>query len=207
MLIIRHAESLYNVHLTADMDSDLTNHGEFQAEIISNYIKPFDLLGYSGFTSPMLRCLKTARYIHRKTDIKFKVCPELCEVSWCFPETGLPIRVMAEPFWEMDWTGVKDEETLNLPKETDSMFLEKMAQFFATIPEKSIIVTHGTCVMTLVELARNTKLEKVPDWDGSIRNASLTEIVKGVPTCSSVKNASLTEIANGVPQHIGKVVY
>ena len=189
ILIIRHAESLNNIRSTDHLDSDLSNHGEYQAHITSDYIKSFDLSGYVGLTSPMLRCLKTARYIQRKTGLKFKICTELCEVSWVFPEDGLSIRVMADMFSDMDWSGLTQEETLHLPKETDASFVQKLSGFLNQLSAKSVIVTHGTCVMTLIELSLGAKVAKVPEWDGSI------------------KNASLSMVTDGTLQYLSKVVY
>lgn len=179
ILAVRHAESQYNVHLSGNLDSDLTNYGEFQAHLLSDHFKQLDLSGFTGYTSPLLRCLRTARYIQRKTGMKFTVLPELCEVSWGFPETGLDIRVMSGVYWEMNWHDLAGQDTIHLPKETDAVFVEKLSVLLDNLPEKSLIVSHGTCVMTLVELALGAKVEKVPEWDGSIKNASLSRVSHG----------------------------
>lgn len=176
ILALRHAESHYNVHATKHQNSDLTQYGEYQAHLTSNHMKSLDLRGYTGYTSPMLRCLRTARYIQRTTGMHFTVLPELCEVSWEFPENGLDIRVMSDVYWEMNWHDLADHETINLPKETDTAFVEKLSVLFNNLPEKSLVVTHGTGVMTLIELAISAKVDKVPEWDGSIKNASLTSL-------------------------------
>jgi broad specificity phosphatase PhoE len=78
---------------------------------------------------------------------------------------------------------------LYMPKETDVSFIQKLSNFLEQLPPKSLIVTHGTCVMTLVELALGAKIEKIPEWDGSI------------------KNASISMVTGGTLQHLSKVVW
>jgi broad specificity phosphatase PhoE len=185
MLVVRHAESLNNIEATDHLNGDITSYGDFQAHMVSNHMSEIGISDYVGYTSPMLRCLKTARYIHRKTGINFKVCPELAEVPWVFPENGLEIAVMADLFWEMDWGSLIHEETLHFPKETDDKFVGKLSGFLDLLSHNSVVVTHGTCVMTLVELSLGAKVEKVPEWDGSIKNASLTHVSNGTLKCLS----------------------
>lgn len=179
ILAVRHAESQYNVHLTSHLDSDLTNNGEHQAHLMSDHFKLFNLEGFVGYTSPLLRCVKTARYIQRKTGMNFTVLPELCEVSWGFPENGIDIKCMSDVYWEMNWNDLHNQDTIHLPKETDTTFVEKLTNLLDSLPEKTVIVSHGTCVMTLIELALGAKVEKIPEWDGSIKNASISRISYG----------------------------
>jgi broad specificity phosphatase PhoE len=179
ILFVRHAESQYNVRKTYHLDSDLTNDGEVQAHLLANHIHHLNLEGYTGFVSPFKRCLKTARYIMRKTGMCFVVCPELGEVSWTFPESGLDIQTMADAFWEMNWDGLDHKDTIHCPKETDAVFVQKLAGLLVNLPEKSLIVSHGTPIMTLIELALGAQVGRIPQWDGSIQNASMSHITHG----------------------------
>jgi broad specificity phosphatase PhoE len=187
IILLRHAESLYNINATDHLNSDLSNHGELQAHLVAEHLRSMDLTDYVGITSPLLRCLKTARYIQRKTGLRFHVREALGEVSWDFPPEGLFVHVLSEIFDEMHWD--IHEEIFHFAKEEDAVFVQKLNQFFNQLPPKTILVTHGACVMTLIELALGAKVAKIPEWDGSI------------------KNASLTHIKNGTMQYFSKVVY
>jgi hypothetical protein len=61
LIFVRHVESLLNVGLTDDLDSDITDKGVNQGLGLVDRLPCLD--GYVGFVSPYLRCLKTASYI------------------------------------------------------------------------------------------------------------------------------------------------
>jgi broad specificity phosphatase PhoE len=86
---------------------------------------------------------------------------------------------MSDVYWDMNWNDLTEQETIHLPKETDSVFVEKLSSLLDKLPEKTVVVSHGTCVMTLIELALGAKVEKVPEWDGSIKNASVSKVSHG----------------------------
>lgn len=169
LIFVRHVESLLNVGLTDDLDSDITDKGVNQGLGLVDRLPCLD--GYVGFVSPYLRCLKTASYI----PLSFTVDRNISEVSWFFPDSGIDIKTRKE--FGYNWGLLGD--CLHFPKETDCQMLSRMVAFLHSLPEKALVVTHGSCVMTLIELALGACVKKVPDWDGSIPNASLSYISQG----------------------------
>jgi broad specificity phosphatase PhoE len=174
LIFIRHVESLLNIGLTTDLDSDISENGKKQGLDLVERIKGIDLSGYVGFVSPYFRCLKTASCI----PIPFTVVTNISEVSWFFPDSGIDIPVRKQEFPIFNWDQCLGD-CLHFPKETDCQMLTRMVTFLHSLPEKALVVTHGSCVMTLIELALGACVEKVPDWDGSIPNASLSYITQG----------------------------
>jgi broad specificity phosphatase PhoE len=179
LFIVRHVESLFNIKLCSHLNADISPNGEYQGGKLAHLMSGFDLSYFVGYTSPMLRCLKTAKRIQDKTGLQFVVKPELCEVSWTFPDDGLHIEKKSAEFPEMDWSCCGEDDMLLLPKEDDSVFVAKHNAFLSGLPRRAVVVTHGTCVQTLSALSIGEKLDKAPEWDNSIKNASLTMIFDG----------------------------
>ncbi len=170
IIIVRHGESENNVALSDSLDSQITGLGTDQclktAEFLSNYIKG----DWHGFTSPFLRCLQTSHIIQKKLNIIFKVDPRLKENPYVMPVDGLKIQARKEyPFlWEKnDYVFYPEIET----------YLENVRDFIESLPNKSIIVTHGTPTITISELSQGVALINIPRWsERKVENASITHI-------------------------------
>jgi broad specificity phosphatase PhoE len=57
--------------------------------------------------------------------------------------------------------------------------LSRVRQFIDSLPNRSLIVTHGSVVQILIEMALGVRVNQVPAWDNSIGNASITHIKNG----------------------------
>lgn len=181
IIIIRHAESMWNAKLTDNLDSPLTTKGISQAHATAKYIKRnIDCRGFVGFTSPFDRCLLTSMPIRKHSGIKFSVREEISEITHEFPEHGVHVPSKKDKYLDLDWINYND--TLFL-KEGSFAFIERLNLFFQSLPFRSIIVTHGSVVQTLIEIALGVKVQSIPTWDNSIKNASITHIKNGTVVC------------------------
>jgi len=177
ILIIRHAESQWNAKLTEDLDSDLTDEGERQRDAVARFIKDnIDYRSFMGFTSPFLRCLKTSNPL-RKLGVRFFVENELAEITNEFPDCGVSVPCRRGEYSDFEWN--YQYESMNFRKEPPEDFLQRLKSFMNRLPQYSIIVTHGSVVQTLTEMALGVPVDKIPAWDNSISNASITYIKDG----------------------------
>jgi broad specificity phosphatase PhoE len=177
IIIVRHAESEWNNKTSSSLDSSLSFKGVSQANRVANFIKKsIDCRGLVGFTSPFNRCLLTSMPIRKQADIRFFVRPELAELTDTFPDCGVEVPCRSDKYLDVEWG---DYCTTTFNRESQQSFLDRLRLFLDTIPNRSLIVTHGSVVQTLIEMALGVKVYQVPTWDNSIGNASVTHIKNG----------------------------
>ncbi len=191
LMVIRHGQSKHNVHLTNDLDAEITQRGYEQCLVTAHYLKNLPDIGdYYGFTSPYLRCLQTSSIISLITGVKFKIDPRFKENPCLMPEQGLPVLKRSKEFpnivgWEEYKAHFYTTENkiyfFKFYPEEPQIYLENIKNAIADLPPKSIIVSHGTPVMIIAEMAQGSQLEDIPPWDitqkaGWIENASVTHI-------------------------------
>jgi len=189
VILVRHAESEWNAHLSDSLDSTLTFKGVSQAQRLASFIrKNIDCRGMVGFTSPLDRCLLTSLPIRRQTGVRFFVRHELSELSNHFPAEGVEVPCRKDEYLDIEWGNY---HTTTFCKEPPEAFLGRLRAFLESIPNHSIIVTHGSCVQTMIEMALGVKMSQVPAWDNSIGNASITHIKAGTVSLLAKRVESL----------------
>lgn len=177
IILIRHGESMWNIKQSDSLDSHLSPMGVFQAmklaEFLSDNIDDFH--SFVGHTSPYHRCLLTSMPL-RKAGLRFFVEPDLAELTDHYPESGITVPCRRSEFPDIEWGNYT---TTHFGKEPSEGFLGRLHSFAQRIPDRSIIVTHGSVVQTMIEIALGVRVERIPTWDNSIGNASVTYIKGG----------------------------
>jgi broad specificity phosphatase PhoE len=177
IVLIRHAESMWNVGLTDDLDSRLTMKGVNQAQVLASFLrKNLDCRGFAGFSSPLLRCVLTQLPIYKQTGIRFVVRSEIFEITKDFPEEGVRVPCRSRQFLDVGWDNYCDS---TFCREPSQVFLGRLRSFLDVIPDRSMIITHGSVVQTMIEMILGVRVCQIPTWDDSIRNASVTYIKDG----------------------------
>ncbi len=179
LYIIRHAQTWYNVKKTCNLDSPLTPYGEQQADSLGRYMRDLDLSGYVGYVSPFLRTLQTARAVARNTGVEFRVLPGIAEfgalASWssaagCPEGYHVEVPRRGSMFPEFNWNGFDKRE---FTSETKEEFRERMKHVLEnSLPERTVIVTHGAVVWTLIDLLTEGRMLK--SGFESVTNASVS---------------------------------
>lgn len=183
IILVRHAESLKNAQVSEDFDSSITPTGVEQAQALARYLKnKIDCRGLVGFTSPYERCLMTSMPIRRHTGIRFFVRRELAESTKDFPEMGINVPCRKNRYLDLEWS---DYETTLFRKEMSTDFVKKLQDFLASLPARSLIITHSCVVQTLMVMALGLKVKQASD-------------------CNFIKNASVTHIKDGTVVSVGK---
>jgi broad specificity phosphatase PhoE len=177
IILIRHAESMWNANLSDSLDSCLTFRGVKQAQSCARFLrKNVDCSGYVGFTSPFQRCLLTSLPICKQTGVQFRVRQEISELTNHFPDCGVQVPCRNEEYLDIDWANYCNAI---FNREPPKIFLGRLRVFLESVPDRSIIVTHGSVVQTMIEMALGVKVSQIPAWDDSIGNASVTYIKDG----------------------------
>lgn len=184
VMLIRHAQTVFNVRKTNNLDADLTELGEGQVTKVSKYLKNTDLSDHIGYVSPALRTLKTAMGIHEATGLNFIVNPlayEYCapwrdmEGNRCEFKVSVPCRMKEFP--KFDWSLYPKDAIFS--QESLIMFRNRMKALSAALSKKTVVVTHGAVVFTMIEglVGRDNMIDHLP-LDGSepVTNASVSLI-------------------------------
>jgi broad specificity phosphatase PhoE len=179
ILLIRHAQTWHNVKESDDLDASLTPQGEEQALRLSQYLSKLNLQGYVGLVSPFLRTLQTASIIKEKTNLNFKVLPLLAEygqIAQWMKDSGKEsylIRVpnRSDQFVGFDWSGFTEEI---FQDETVAEFKSRMKYLLEnSLSEKTLIVSHGAVIWTLIDLLTGGTLLQNSNWC-EVPNASVS---------------------------------
>jgi len=178
-VLIRHAESGYNVHETTHLNSKLTPLGVEQATKVSEFVaNNLDLEGFRGFVSPFFRCLETASFIRAalKNNINFTIEPRIGEHTLLFPQLGFHVMNLRKTFKHFTWNSTED---FHFIKENCQETIDRFQGFVDQVKDNSIIVSHGTPVLMMAKMLMGETLTDIPDWEHQIPNASLTIIEDG----------------------------
>jgi broad specificity phosphatase PhoE len=177
IILIRHAESMWNAEMSNDLDSSLTLKGISQAQILARFLrKKLDCRGYVGFTSPFDRCLQTSMPLRRQTNMRFFVRPEISELTNNFPPEGVQVPSRSTRYLNIEWNNYFSTNFLPEPPKS---FLARLRSFLDLLPDRALVITHGSVIQILIELALGVKVSQIPEWDNSIGNASITYIKDG----------------------------
>lgn len=179
LMIIRHARSHYNLNVTEELNSDITEFGEHQALVTGKFLSDRKVIdkSWSVYVSPFKRCIQTYH----------KLMEGLGDNA---PMKGVIHLGLGEYHINaLDKVHVEHDEKNNLyiyhkhhqeftsngktyGQENYQDFYDRCYETYLDIPDRSIIITHGLNVMMLANIACG--VHTVPLWDYSISNASMT---------------------------------
>lgn len=192
LIIIRHARSYHNIRESDDLNCDITPFGRRQAEIVGKFLANHMCLeGFSFFTSPFLRCLRTASQIkfailwqtlEEEAQPHFQIHDGLREyINHSGREVVIPKGDYEDADFRSRYNWPDDYPVVGrcYKEEFNEELLNRMHSTFHSLPQKSLVVTHGLPALMLAKIATNPALNTVPVWDHSIDNCSITYIVRG----------------------------
>jgi broad specificity phosphatase PhoE len=192
LILVRHGQSLYNVGLSKDLDSDLTPEGRRQVRETGRFLAQHlgHIRGFIGRASPYLRCLQTARILAEETGVEFWIEDGPREIMTCYGECYIPRRHVEFP--EFVWDKYRRNAESAYKQETVEEFNRRTKDYHDHLQsfEKVLVVSHGTTTTTLHKMSLNL-------YDG----------VPGVIKGSYVDNSSLSYTRGGSPVWFNKVVY
>lgn len=179
VVLVRHAETFYNIKESDDLDSDLTPLGVTQAVGVAEYLRDSgDAEGHVGLVSPYKRTLDTAQAIHEKTGIQFRVFPLLAEYAAKWSRVSYPkfIPNRKDDYPSFDWS-LYERGHLFIAESFEA-FMDRMFALKSELPEKCLLVSHGGVVYTLADLLVGSDgSEKHSSEYAKATNASVTKIV------------------------------
>lgn len=143
MYLVRHGKSCN----PSDPDPDISEEGQEQAAKVAYCLWSKNLQGFTGYTSPLLRCLRTADAIHRLIGIEFQIVPELVESPG---DDVFKIRNRSSQFPQFEWPSSCEWHVL---QETPVSFLQRAKDALLQLPGQSIVVTHFGLIHNMAKLA------------------------------------------------------
>lgn len=177
VVLVRHAESEWNAEESESLDSRLTFKGVSQAQAVARFLKNnVDCRGLVGYTSPFDRCIMTSLPIRHQTGIRFFIRPDISELSDSFPDEGVTVPCRKDNYLDMEWGNYY---STTFHREPSSQFIGRLRSFLVSLPDKALVVTHGSIVQTLIPMLLGVNVRNTPAWDNSIGNASVTHIKCG----------------------------
>lgn len=178
ILLIRHGKSHQD-----SLDPGLCEDGVSEVEKVLKHLSSFDLEGFMGYTSPLLRCLETTRPISESTGVRFAVRPELMETpTFLEPGESYWVQSRKEEFPEYDWPA---GEGWDVHYESYNSFRDRTHQILKKLPNRTILISHRGVVTNMAKLA--------------LCDEKVTQC--GVPT------ASVTYIDNREVKCLGRTLY
>ncbi len=207
LVLIRHAESFNNIGETEDLDSSLSNNGFNQMQITAKWLKntfsqenPFE--DFIGYTSPLLRCLQTARSIsHNLSIIPFRVDYDLREFSVTKENPNSPALKIKnrKEIYDFKWLhNFHKLEEAHFDQENLVDFIPRVKQFHSKLNKdgKYLIVSHGSVCRCLHALETNN----LKDMMDGYSNFDFKEN-------TSIKNCGITFIKDNEEIMFSKIVY
>lgn len=169
--LIRHAESEFNTKESQDLDSRLTLKGLTQAYHTAKFLKTYFKDCRAVIASPFQRTWQTAQIISFWNDYYMIEDWRLREHIYAL--TGY----VADQFPLTIDTGSKQYVLEEV--DTDESILERLKDFWNSLDKngKYVIISHGTPVHALIEIAKGNHV--LPKWDKSVGNCSITHVIDG----------------------------
>lgn len=130
LILIRHGQSLANINASSDPDCELSPLGHEQARDLGRRLKSLPLDSFVGLVSPYRRARQTAHYLEQETGLTFRVEEQIrefgarCDIDGACYEAESPMQ-----------------------------FTQRMKSFLASASGKLILVSHGSPVAYLAQLA------------------------------------------------------
>ena len=170
LMIIRHARSLYNIEATKDLDAGLTDYGHQQATMAGKFLNEFEG-NWNIITSPFLRCLQTSGHIADATQCGVLVDSTLGEMTVDYHDL-VSLKVDKRVVFPYNWFNY---DPVDFAHERMDDYLQRLESFWRDVPNRSIIVTHGSPVLSFIHMHKGN-FDSVPLWDHSVGNCSMTWI-------------------------------
>lgn len=207
ILIVRHAQSLFNIHATDELNSELSSDGFVQVLTLGDWLQhEFDLTDYKGLVSPFLRTLQTAFCLNQITGLQFTVEPAVREyhVDKSHPQLedgAMFVSCEQVGYPEFEWPEEKAFSTgWSFKNESLEEFVDRIRNFYEGLEDgKYLIVSHGAPCRVLHDVAAGLDLSYLEErYD--VKNVN-------EPKKESIPNASMTWIIDGKVEYASKVVY
>ena len=208
LLIIRHAESEYNVGASQDLNSQLTSDGHSQGMITADWIdrNVKDISEFIPMTSPYRRTIQTSLYFDEVVEDlqQFQVEYNLREfhVNKDHPQLkdgGMFVRFDYNIALDFEWP-----EPLAMgkifPNEDIEAFFVRVQSFLDSLDQngKYLFISHGATCRTIHALATGGDLDELRD-----RYSKPITDEKNL----SIQNCSVTSVRNGKEEWFSKVAY
>lgn len=130
LILVRHGQSLGNIKASDDPDCALSPRGMQQARELGDLLAKLPLEGFVGLVSPYCRAIRTAEILSEKTGIEFIEDDGIREYG---PRTDIAGR--------------------RFEQETAYELTARMKSFLSRIGGKVIVVSHGSPIAVLAQLA------------------------------------------------------
>lgn len=175
LMIIRHARSLYNVEDSKNLDDGLTDYGHQQANMVGEFLRNEFKEGYWNIvTSPFLRCLLTASHIQDHLHCNVTVDGRLGEMTVDYHTLdSLHVAERKEKFPDADFSGFDHKDFAH---ERCEHYVQRLNDVYHDVPNRSILVTHGSPVLSFIRMHEHGEYSSVPIWNHSVDNCSMTWI-------------------------------
>jgi broad specificity phosphatase PhoE len=179
LILVRHAESLFNTRESKHLDAQLSKRGVRQCQEVANYLSKKLENEWHGFVSPYFRTLATANAIRKETGIEFDIDWRIREFSngaGYTRNTHFDVEFRPELFPEI----FRDMENPNWVAtfETGEDLIDRLLDFWCELKEKDgkyIMVSHAMPIYTMYNLINGT--HTIPKWDKKILNTSVTHFI------------------------------
>lgn len=123
-----------------DPDPDIDREGEMQVMEAAEILSAQNTQGFCGFTSPLLRCLRTASIIHEMLGIKFIVVPEAMESpNFMKDREVFKLKNRSHLFPQFEWPSSQEWHVL---PESPHDFYVRVKEILHQFATRSIVVTH-----------------------------------------------------------------
>jgi broad specificity phosphatase PhoE len=154
VILVRHGESEYNVGVSKHLDSRLTERGREQSRKVAAELAELDLSDFAGIVSPYRRARDTAAIIAEATGVDF-------EVDELVREWGQTVIIEGRRY---------EHEPIDKVVERLRHFVE------ARRGQRLLVVSHGTPVAILTQLARGQEPVTVGEFWADVENCCLRRI-------------------------------
>lgn len=209
LILIRHAQSMFNAGQTEHLDSQITEKGIEQAHTTGKHLKEnYDFSKFKGFVSPFLRTLQTAKIINEYLKIDFEVCGgprEMLLHDHELGKKGVSVGNRSKEFgfyWPNEIWDRKDG--VFYKPETFQSFMDRIKLFMGKLlveEEKFLIISHASPVQAMYEFCLDEALHEVDDFETH-------EVApKILNNWDSIHNCSLTHVIDGEVKNYAKVFY
>ena len=149
IIFVRHNETVWNAEnrIQGQLDLELSEFGEKQAEILSDALKNFDF--DTIYSSPLQRAIKTSEIICKKRT-SMQIAPELAEI-FLGPWQGLTVKEVKDGFVE-EYKSFRESPDLYESNEMETLqdVGERFSEFIKKIMyhENKLycVVSHGTAM-------------------------------------------------------------
>lgn len=176
LILIRHGQSLANINCSTDPDCELTARGHEQARKLAQRLKSLPLDGFVGLVSPYRRAIQTADHITQALGLRFQVESEVREFGA-----------------DCDINGTR------YAAETPEAFAARMKAFLRSAGGKLLIVSHGSPIAYLAQLANGFEMPVNGPIHHGIGNAQFRWISDPVPLDAAFRPAGFNCFEKGQP--------